>query len=87
MIKHIELEYIDKGTFQGSEENFCTAGFESQETFVAVKASEYTAIIKALQKIAEFENEPIWNDDRDASANLMVYIARSALVGVYDYES
>jgi hypothetical protein len=34
---------------------------------------------EALQKIAQYDDYPIWYDDRDEAADNMMYIARKAL--------
>jgi len=36
-------------------------------------------LVKALEKIASYDDEPIWNDDRDDAANEMLELAREAL--------
>lgn len=33
----------------------------------------------ALHEIANYDQQPIWDDDRDDAANAMLYIARQAL--------
>ena len=86
MIKSIEAEYIGDATFICGEEEFSSAGFNQSDEFVVIKKSEYEAIVKALTKISNFEDEPIWSDDRDVSAQQIIDIAENTLNGCYTYE-
>ncbi len=39
--KIVEVEYIESGTFQGGEEDVCTAGIERDETCIVMSKKEY----------------------------------------------
>ena len=80
------VEYIESGTYQGSEEEAGHAGIERGEECIVMHKDNYNAMRSALTKISEFEDESIWYDDRDDAAGLMVSIAEKALKGIYDYE-
>ena len=84
--KIVTAEYIEKGTFQSSAEECFNADIITDIPYVVISEKNYNAMKNALEKISEFDNEPIWHDDRDDAADLMVDIAIDALNGKYDYD-
>lgn len=46
---------------------------------IATYHQEIKKYKEALEKIADFDGESIWNDDRDDAANAMLSVAREAL--------
>lgn len=78
-MKHIKAKYIESGAFQGGEEDVFTAGINHVERCVVMSEAQFEKIEKALIRIANYQSEPIWNDDRDDAADEMVRIAERAI--------
>lgn len=57
-LKAVEVEYIESGTFQGSEESVFMAGIKHNEDCVVLKKSDYERLTRAAQP----ENEKEGND-------------------------
>ena len=78
------VEYIEKGTFQGGDEDAFSCGFKSWQECIVINSAHFNAMKNALEKFASFEEDPIWSDDRDDAADSMVSIAQNALEGKYE---
>ena len=85
-MNNVIVEDIEKGTFQGGEEECFIQKLNGDEPYVVLRQSDYLAMKNALETISKFNGESIWGDSRDDAADLMLEIAEDALKGKYNYE-
>lgn len=78
-MKHVQVEYIESGAFQGGEEDVFNADITYDEECIVLKKADFERVMRSLNKIARYDEEPIWADDRDDSADAMLRLARVAL--------
>lgn len=67
-MKHVEVEYIESGAFQGSEEDVGRAGIKYGEECLVVKTADLNAIHQTLSDLLALARIKYGNLDHDANA-------------------
>lgn len=52
---------------------------EANAQLIAHEHNNFPKLLAALEKIANYDEQPIWSDDRDDAADAMLELAREAL--------
>lgn len=80
-MKIADVKYIESGSFQGVEEDVSDAEIEYGEPCVVMSKKTFMRLKEGLTKLANYDSEPIWKDDRDDAADYMLRLASKLLEG------
>lgn len=54
-MKHVKVEYIESGSFQGGEEDTSIAGIKYGEMCVVIKTKDFKALLEAKKDCGTFQ--------------------------------